>query len=286
MSARSSPRGSPSSSAGDHSSSQHFNVVADPALLKAYSALAYTDEVDDALHDAGPPAKRFGADRRIMEPADFKGRSTWASSRGILNMGAVVILGLGLIMLFGGLPVYTAFSKASLSNFGASGLGGTNSTGQVSLAALLGVHFLPPLARSSLTLVLLALFTGSRYSQLPRSHRQRHARQRAHEDRLRREGWFWLHSIRIDSRSPADVSLDLQAYQLVFSDEFEQDGRLFSPGEKALHRPSSAKLSRFLRPRLTRFYPPSRQVWIPTLKPWIFTTGQCSRCRDGRCAEL
>lgn len=66
-----------------------------------------------------------------MEPADFKGRSSWGSSRGILNMGAVVILGLGLIMLFGGLPVYTAFAKASLSNFGASGLGGTNSTGQV-----------------------------------------------------------------------------------------------------------------------------------------------------------
>ncbi|ORY91682.1 beta-glucan synthesis-associated protein-domain-containing protein [Leucosporidium creatinivorum] len=178
MSARSSPRGSPSSSLGDHSSTAHFNVVADPALLKAYSALAYTDEVDDALHDAGPPAKRFGADRRIAEPVDFKGRSSWTSSRGILNMGAVVILGLGLIMLFGGLPIYTAFAKASLSNFGASGLGGTNSTGQV-----------PDIPS----------FRGLIDKDTP-------------EAALSRTGY------------------DGKAYQLVFSDEFEQDGRLFSPG--------------------------------------------------------
>lgn len=108
--------------------------MADPALLKAYSALAYTDEVDDALHDAGPPSKRFGADRRIYEPDELKGHAVWGSSRGILNVGAVVILMLGLIMVFAGMPVYSVFAKKALSNYGAAGLGGTNSTGQVSCA--------------------------------------------------------------------------------------------------------------------------------------------------------
>lgn len=104
-------------------------MVADPALLQAYSALAYTDEVDDALHEAGPPAKRYGPDRRIWESGENRGGS-WGSWRGWMNVGAVSVLGAGLIALFAGLPVYTAFTRASLSNFGASGIGGTNETGQ------------------------------------------------------------------------------------------------------------------------------------------------------------
>lgn len=101
MSAFSTPNGSPSGSLSGHStpgsqphshSQARFDVVADPALLLEYST---APEVDDALHDAGPPPKREGPDRRIVESDDFRGSTVWTSWRGWLNMGAVMILSVG-----------------------------------------------------------------------------------------------------------------------------------------------------------------------------------------------
>lgn len=84
-----------------------------------------------------------------------------------------------LVMLFAGFPIYSFFHKNTLSNFGAVGMGGTNSTGQV--------------------------------PKIP--------------------GFRGL----IDADTPSNVlsrtGFDGQAYQLVFSDEFNQDGRSFGVGQ-------------------------------------------------------
>lgn len=49
-------------------------------------------EKDDALHDPGSLAPRFGPDRRIGEPKNYKRSASPFSSRGLLNAGALVII--------------------------------------------------------------------------------------------------------------------------------------------------------------------------------------------------
>lgn len=49
-------------------------------------------EKDDALHDPGTLAPRFGPDRRIGEPKNYKRSGNPFSSRGLLNAGALVII--------------------------------------------------------------------------------------------------------------------------------------------------------------------------------------------------
>jgi hypothetical protein len=49
-------------------------------------------EKDDALHDPGSLAPRFGPDRRIGEPKNYKRSANPFSSRGLLNAGDLVII--------------------------------------------------------------------------------------------------------------------------------------------------------------------------------------------------
>ena len=172
-----------------------------PEVLRSFAHARNVKEDDDALHDPGPVAcaRGKGADRRILENRQFKGGVnhvfTW---RGLGNLGAVFLLLAGIVMLFGGYPVYIAYTQASLSvrlllssnrlhradgtdvqNFGATGLGGTNSTGQV-----------PD----------IAAYRGLIDSDTPES------------------AMTWTNHEGVE-------------YELVFSDEFEQAGRTFYPGD-------------------------------------------------------
>jgi hypothetical protein len=121
-------------------------------------------ELDDKLHNPSP-----------HDSASW----TAFSLRGCLNMGALVIMVVGLVTLFAGYPILQYFNKKTLSNFGAYGVGGTNSTGQVPK-----IPGLPTL---------------------------------------------------IDEHTPDSAltrtGFDGKKYVLMFSDEFEVDGRTFWPGD-------------------------------------------------------
>jgi len=129
------------------------------------------DDDDDNLN--GSPTKRS----KLMCGNFF-------SLRGILNMGAVVILALALVTIFGVLPVLTYYgshtaTKQLAVNSGGFNLGGINGSGQVPL-----IHNLAGL---------------------------------------------------IDPTTPNSVmsrtGFDGTQYNLVFSDEFNTDGRTFWPGD-------------------------------------------------------
>lgn len=127
---------------------------------------------DDYLHNPDP-----------VRDAKEDRKCAVISSRGILNVGALIILAGGLVALFAGYPVYTYFSKYGINGLknlgGAFNLGGTNSTGQVpSIAGLPGL-------------------------------------------------------IDLDTPDSAKtmVATNGKTFQLVFSDEFNKDGRQFYPGD-------------------------------------------------------
>ncbi|PIL37320.1 hypothetical protein GSI_01013 [Ganoderma sinense ZZ0214-1] len=80
-------------------------------------------EEDDDLHGPDP---------------DVRGERIWAdnggdvfSSRGVINLGALVLLIVGILVLFVGFPVITAVTQKQLTNLGAFNLGGINASGQV-----------------------------------------------------------------------------------------------------------------------------------------------------------
>ena len=52
----------------------------------------FAPEKDDALHDPGSKAPRFGPDRRIGEPGGAKASVSMYSARGLLNAGALVLI--------------------------------------------------------------------------------------------------------------------------------------------------------------------------------------------------
>ncbi|KAJ2918539.1 hypothetical protein MD484_g1808, partial [Candolleomyces efflorescens] len=79
-----------------------------------------TREPDDDLHNPSSARDRF-SDR---------GGAVF-SKRGFVNLGCLMILALGLLMLFGGYPVLTHFLTPVLSNQGGFNLGGINATGQI-----------------------------------------------------------------------------------------------------------------------------------------------------------
>lgn len=54
--------------------------------------------------------------------------------RALVNLGGMLIIILGVLMLFAGYPIYSNYRKTGYQNFGAYQIGGTNSTGQVSVA--------------------------------------------------------------------------------------------------------------------------------------------------------
>jgi beta-glucanase (GH16 family) len=123
-------------------------------------------EPDDDLHD---PFR------------ELKSSSSFSPSRGILNLGTLIILAAGILALFAGYPIISWFTKIHDGTKGGYNLGGANATGQVAA--------LPPGMRSDL----------------------------------------------IDADTPSTAytrtGFDGNTYDLVFSDEFEVDGRSFYPGD-------------------------------------------------------
>ncbi|KAF8323063.1 glycoside hydrolase family 16 protein [Clavulina sp. PMI_390] len=60
------------------------------------------------------------------------GRPTLFTARGFANLGFLIFILLGIVFLFAGFPIWTHYrNELRLSNLGASGLGGTNASGQV-----------------------------------------------------------------------------------------------------------------------------------------------------------
>ncbi|EIM86744.1 glycoside hydrolase family 16 protein [Stereum hirsutum FP-91666 SS1] len=125
-------------------------------------------DLDDALHNPDP-IRDAALDRSFDV---FSGRG-WA------NASALFILIAGLITLFAGYPIIAFYGKAPQSDLGASNIGGTNSTGQVSA-----------------------------FSNMPT-----------------------LIDKDTDSSVYTKTGTDGKTYNLVFSDEFETDGRTFWPGD-------------------------------------------------------
>lgn len=124
-------------------------------------------ELDDELHNPSPAALR-----KLDRHWDL------FSARGWMNVGMIVFLCGGLIILFAGYPIIKQFTKQPVYT-GGYNLGGINASGQV--------------------------------PDLPN-----------------------LPSL-IDKDTPDDAQtrtgFDGQKYNLVFSDEFETDGRTFYPGD-------------------------------------------------------
>ena len=69
------------------SHSHAYDIMPDIDLLNCIEP-----EKDDALHDPGRKAPRFGADRRIGESPDYSRKGSILSARGVLNGGALVII--------------------------------------------------------------------------------------------------------------------------------------------------------------------------------------------------
>ncbi|KAK7064355.1 glycoside hydrolase family 16 protein [Favolaschia claudopus] len=149
--------------------SEKFSLSPDPALWGTDISPNHP-EPDDALHAVDPRR-----DRTID-----RGGSVF-TGRGILNLGCLLVLGLGLLGLFAGYPLISHFTAHRLDFFGGFNVGGINATGQVPLIS----------------------------------------------------GNFGL----IDADTPKDA-YTIDSYhspgtqlQLVFSDEFETEGRTFYPGD-------------------------------------------------------
>ena len=69
------------------SHSHAYDIMPDIDLLNQMEP-----EKDDALHDPGRRAARFGADRRIGESPDYKKSISVVSARGLLNAGALIVI--------------------------------------------------------------------------------------------------------------------------------------------------------------------------------------------------
>lgn len=69
------------------SHSHAYDIMPDIDLLNRSEP-----EKDDALHDPGRKAPRFGADRRIGESPDYSRKGSIFSARGLLNGGALVLI--------------------------------------------------------------------------------------------------------------------------------------------------------------------------------------------------
>lgn len=152
-------------------------------------------------------------DDKLHNPSPNDDRVTFHlfSARGILNMGMILILVAGLVTLFAGWPIIQWVTSKTADTYGAYGIGGINSTGQVPDTGLPGL---------------------------------------------------------IDKHTPnaalTRTGFDGKKYVLMFSDEFETDGRTF--------------VSRFcavlaVGTLLTLVYTDSGPEMIPYGRLSIFTTG-------------
>jgi len=133
-------------------------------------------EDDDCLHNPDPQRDRKN-DRQVGRSAVA---SCMTSPRNITNVGCLIILVLGILVLFAGYPMISHFTRVQYTTQGGFNLGGTNATGQI--PSLLGNFGL------------------------------------------------------IDRDTPAEAYrkfsyLHEEELELVFSDEFNRDGRTFYPGD-------------------------------------------------------
>ncbi|KAF9012973.1 glycoside hydrolase family 16 protein [Hymenopellis radicata] len=148
--------------------SDKFSLSADPASWGSDLSPSHP-EPDDYLHNPDPRRDR----------KNDAGGSVF-TSRGLMNLGCLMILGMGLVTLFAGFPIASYITQTMLSTQGGFNLGGINATGQV--------------------------------PEIP--------------------GNFGL----IDIDTPEDARTKLswetgEEMQLIFSDEFNVDGRSFYPGD-------------------------------------------------------
>lgn len=148
-----------------------FALAADPAEWGFGAALTMNErEPDDHLHNPDPKRDRhYDAGGHIF------------TGRGIANLGCLLILAGGILMLFAGYPVYSHFTTKHQTTQGAFNYGGTNSSGQV------------PKLTNNISLVDPAT---------PKS-----------------------------AYTKPSFQDPTQQWDLVFSDEFNVDGRTFWPGD-------------------------------------------------------
>lgn len=93
----------------------HYDAV--PSFEDFAYASSSQPEADDDLHDPGPKLKVVGPDHRLIEPRAYR-RSQGLlgiSWNGLLNLVAIGLLGVGLLFVFGGLPVYSWITKLQMS---------------------------------------------------------------------------------------------------------------------------------------------------------------------------
>lgn len=128
------------------------------------------EEADDDFH--GPP-------RQASESTKIYHDGHIFSSRGLANLGCLIFLCIGIIVLFAGYPMIVYFTKTQLTNEDGYNIGGINATGQIPNIGNFG---------------LIDQDTPQSAYTLP----------------------SWK---------------DGSEMVLVFSDEFEQDGRTFYPGD-------------------------------------------------------
>ncbi|KAL5495092.1 hypothetical protein ACEPAI_554 [Sanghuangporus weigelae] len=147
--------------------SDKFSLAPDPSSWGAEIEPNFK-EPDDWLHNPDPRR-----DRKIDKGG------TIFTSRGLANLGCLLILTMGLVSLFAGYPLITHFTSNKLSTMGGFNIGGINASGQIAEIGNFGL---------------------------------------------------------IDKDTPQEVYtkasyIDGTTLELVFSDEFNVDGRTFYPGD-------------------------------------------------------
>ncbi|KAI0789619.1 beta-glucan synthesis-associated [Abortiporus biennis] len=148
--------------------SDKFSLAPDPSSWGGNLDVNFR-EPDDSLHTPDPK-RDYKTDKG----------GTIFTFRGIANLGCLLILGIGLTMLFAGLPIISHFTKKPQSVNGGFNLGGMNASGQV--PDMTGNWGLIDLDTPK------ELYTKKNY-------------------------------------------MDDTEWQLIFSDEFNVDGRTFYPGD-------------------------------------------------------
>jgi len=157
-------------SEGSSSTGEKAPPVTTSSTIPPYNLWDTKDpDLDDALHNPDP-----------IRDAALDRSFTILSTRGWLNVSALIILVAGLITLFAGYPIIAAFNRKELVSFGAN-FGGANGTGQI--PQLSGVR---------------SLIDND-----------------------------------TDTAFYTRTGTDGHTYNLVFSDEFNTEGRTFWPGDDA-----------------------------------------------------
>ncbi|PPQ67112.1 hypothetical protein CVT25_005713 [Psilocybe cyanescens] len=108
-----------SPSAAPSISDKQFSLSPDPTAWGSNLSPEFA-EPDDYLHNPDPRR-----DRKLDQ-----GRNVF-TYRGFTNLGFLILLCLGLLMLFAGYPLYSHFESKEQSKLGGFNLGGINATGQV-----------------------------------------------------------------------------------------------------------------------------------------------------------